>query len=167
VPEAGPRDQSTAVQPASTASPAALRELTKQECEELARFRYGLRRFLRFSEVAVRRANLRPQQYQLLLAIKGFPDRDWVTIGEAAERLQIRHNSAVGLVDRCEKLGLIRREPHPSDRRVIVVKVTEAGEDVLRRLVPLHRDELAQLSSLLEIRRPPAAGEGRVDGFEQ
>jgi len=155
VPEAEPRDQRTDVQPAgSHAATSDSREISKQECEELARFRYGLRQFLRFSEVVVRRANLRPQQYQLLLAIKGFPDRDWVTIGEAAERLQIRHNSTVGLVDRCEKLGLVRREPHPSDRRVIVVKVTQAGEDVLRRLVPLHRDELEQLSSLLDIRHP-------------
>jgi DNA-binding MarR family transcriptional regulator len=134
------------------------REVTKRECEELARFRYGLRRFLRFSEIAVRRANLRPQQYQLLLVVKGsFPERDWVTIGEAAERLQIRHNSAVGLVDRCEKLGIVRREPHPGDRRAIVLKMTEPGEELLRLLVPMHRDELTQLSSLLEIPRSPLA----------
>jgi len=134
------------------------RDVTKRECEELARFRYGLRRFLRFSEIAVRRANLRPQQYQLLLVVRGsFPERDWVTIGEAAERLQIRHNSAVGLVDRCEKLGILRREPHPVDRRAIVLKLTEAGEELLRLLVPLHRDELTQLSSLLEIPRSPIA----------
>ena len=139
-----------------TSEPEPPREVTKQECEELARFRYGLRRFLRFSEIAVRHANLRPQQYQLLLAIKGFPERDWVTIGEAAERLQIRHNSAVGLVDRCERLGIVRREPHPGDRRVIVLKLTAAGEELLQRLVPLHRDELVQLSNLLEI--PHASG---------
>jgi DNA-binding MarR family transcriptional regulator len=152
VPEGAPSHQ-----PASRVStPERPRDVSKQECEELARFRYGLRRFLRFSEIAVRRVNLRPQQYQLLLAIKGFPGRDWVTIGEAAERLQIRHNSAVGLVDRCEKLGIVRREPHPGDRRVIVLKVTDAGDELLRMLVPLHRDELTQLSSLLEVPRAAA-----------
>jgi DNA-binding MarR family transcriptional regulator len=141
-------------EPSQQGAPSA-HHASKQECEELARFRYGLRRFLRFSEIAVRDADLRPQQYQLLLAIKGFPGRDWLTVGEAAERLQIRHNSAVGLVDRCEKLGLVRREAHPADRRVIVVRVTPAGETVLDRLVPMHRDELAHLKSLLEIPLSP------------
>ena len=128
-----------------------LRPFTKEEYEALARFRYGLRRFLRFSEIATRRANLRPQHYQLLLAIKGYAGRDWLTVGEAAERLQIQHNSAVGLADRCERLGLIRREDHPSDRRVIVLRVTEKGEEVLNGLVQLHRDELQRLRDLLRI----------------
>lgn len=124
---------------------------SKDEYESLARFRYGLRRFLRFSEIATRRANLRPQHYQLLLAIKGYPGRDWVTVGEAAERLQIQHNSAVGLADRCERLGLIRREDHPSDRRVIVLRLTDKGEEILSGLVHLHRDELQRLRDLLRI----------------
>jgi DNA-binding MarR family transcriptional regulator len=124
---------------------------TKSEYEELARFRYGVRRYLRFSELAVRRAGYRPQQYQLLLAIKGYPGRDWVTVGEAADRLQIQHNSAVGLADRCERLGLIRREDHPSDRRIIVLRLTERGEEVLEGLVQLHRQELVRLKELLEI----------------
>ena len=127
------------------------RPFTKAEYEELARFRYGVRRYLRFSELAVRRAGLRPQQYQLLLAIKGYPDRDWVTVGEAAERLQIQHNSAVGLADRCERLGLIHREDHPSDRRIIVLRLAERGEEVLGGLVQLHRQELERLKDLLEL----------------
>lgn len=127
------------------------RPFTKAEYEELARFRYGVRRYLRFSELAVRRAGFRPQQYQLLLAIKGYPGRDWVTVGEAADRLQIQHNSAVGLADRCERLGLIRREDHPSDRRIIVLRLTERGEEVLGGLVQLHRQELERLKELLEI----------------
>jgi DNA-binding MarR family transcriptional regulator len=123
----------------------------KAEYEELARFRYGVRRYMRFSELAVRRAGFRPQQYQLLLAIKGYPGRDWVTVGEAAERLQIQHNSAVGLADRCERLGLIRREDHPSDRRIIVLKLTERGEEVLGGLVQLHQQELDRLKDLLDL----------------
>jgi DNA-binding MarR family transcriptional regulator len=124
---------------------------SKTEYEELARFRYGVRRYLRFSELAVRRAGYRPQQYQLLLAIKGYPGRDWVTVGEAAERLQIQHNSAVGLADRCERLGLILREDHPSDRRIIVLRLTERGEEILDGLVLLHRQELERLKDLLEV----------------
>jgi DNA-binding MarR family transcriptional regulator len=127
---------------------------SKEEFEALARFRYGLRRYLRFSEIAVRAANLRPQQYQLLLAIKGFPGRDWLTVGEAAERLQIQHNSAVGLADRCERVGLIQREEHPTDRRVIVLRLTEKGESILSDLVQVHREELERLRDLLQL---PAA----------
>ncbi|MDQ2790413.1 MAG: MarR family transcriptional regulator, partial [Actinomycetota bacterium] len=62
--------------------------LTKQDFEALAQFRFGIRRYLRFSEDAVRRDGLTPQQYQLLLALKGFPGRDWATVRELAERLQ-------------------------------------------------------------------------------
>jgi DNA-binding MarR family transcriptional regulator len=133
------------------ASPGGMRAFSKGEYEALARFRYGLRRYLRFSEIAVRGANLRPQQYQLLLAIKGFPGRDWLTVGEAAERLQIQHNSAVGLADRCERLELIRREDHPTDRRVIVLKLTDKGESILSGLVQVHREELERLGDLLQL----------------
>lgn len=72
----------------------------KSDYEALAAFRYALRQFLRFSEDAAATEGLSPQQHQALLAIKGFPGRDSVTIGELAEKLQVRHNSAIGLVDR-------------------------------------------------------------------
>ncbi len=134
-----------------------LHPFSKAEYEELARFRYGVRRYLRFSELAVRRAGLRPQQYQLLLAIKGYPGRDWVTVGEAAERLQIQHNSAVGLADRCERLGLIAREDHPTDRRIIVLRLTSKGDEVLEGLVQLHRQELERLRDLLALPQAEAA----------
>lgn len=126
-----------------------IQPLNKAEFEALSRFRYGLRRFLRFSEDAARSSGLTPQQYQLLLTIKGFPGREWATVGEAAERLQIRHNSAVGLVDRCERLGFVRRESIPDDRRVIAIHLTEKGEQILDRLASLHRRELDRLRDLL------------------
>src|ERR1700761_5506251 len=83
------------------------RRLDKSQFETLAAFRYALRRFLHFSEEAAHAAGITPQQYQALLAIKGFPSREKVTVGELAERLQLRHHSAVGLVDRLvtEKLA--------------------------------------------------------------
>jgi DNA-binding MarR family transcriptional regulator len=116
--------------------------VSKAEYETLAAFRYALRRFLRFSEEAAQAVGLTPQQYQAMLAIKGFPGRDRVLIGELAERLQIRHHSAVGLVDRLVAQGLVVREPAQTDRRQVYVAITEHGAEVLGRLAAVHRDEL-------------------------
>jgi len=69
--------------------------LTKQDFEALARFRSGIRHYLRFSEETVREHGVTPQQYQLLLALKGFPDREWATVRELSDRLQLRHHSVV------------------------------------------------------------------------
>ena len=128
--------------------------VTKAEYETLAAFRYALRQFLRFSEEAAQTVGLAPQQYQALLAIKGFPGRDRVLIGELAERLQIRHHSAVGLVDRLVAQGLVMREQAQTDRRQVYVVLTEHGADVLSRLAAAHRDELRhmgpQLNTLLQ-----------------
>ncbi len=128
--------------------------VTKAEYETLAAFRYALRQFLRFSEEAAQTVGLAPQQYQALLAIKGFPGRDRVLIGELAERLQIRHHSAVGLVDRLVAQGLVTREQAQTDRRQVYVVLTEHGADVLGRLAAVHRDELRhlgpQLNTLLQ-----------------
>jgi DNA-binding MarR family transcriptional regulator len=128
--------------------------LTKTDFEALARFRFALRRYLRFSEEAVRRHGLTPQQYQLLLAVKGFPGRDWATVGELAERLQLRHHSVVELVNRAQRLGLVARARNPADRRTVNVSLTEQGEALLARLVTLHRAELRRVGDLL---RPPQA----------
>src|SRR3954447_20807464 len=100
------------------------RPLTKQDFEALARFRFGLRRYLRFSEETVRRDGLTPQQYQLLLALKGFPGREWATVRELADRLQLRHHSVVELVDRAQGQGFVQRGPHPSDGRSVRVLLT-------------------------------------------
>src|SRR5919201_6359039 len=91
-------------------------EIGKSDYEALAAFRYALRRFLRFSEQGARAAGLTPQQHQILLAIKGQPGREWASISDLAEGLQVRHHAAVGLVDRCERAGLARRPPDPDDR---------------------------------------------------
>lgn len=119
--------------------------LGKADFERLAAFRYALRRFARFSEAAVRTLGLEPQQHQALLAVEGFPGRDWVSLGELAERLQIKPHSAVGLVDRLEKLGLMRREPSPEDRRRVHVRLTPRGREALERLSAVHREELRRI----------------------
>src|SRR4051812_11627144 len=107
--------------------------ITQPEYETLAEFRYLLRRFLQFSEDAARKLGLPPQQYQALLAIKGYPERDYITVGELAERLHIRHHSAVGLVDRMVEQGLVVRE-HGQDRRQVYVRLTAQGTEFLQQL---------------------------------
>lgn len=118
-------------------------ELTKDEYERLANFRYSLREFARSTELEVRRAGLTPQQYLLLLALKGFPGRDWANISELAERLQIRHNAVIGLVNRAETRGLVRRvqDADRADRRVVQIHLTSDGEIVLSRLTSALRGE--------------------------
>jgi DNA-binding MarR family transcriptional regulator len=117
--------------------------LTKAEYERLANLRYVLRRFARQTELEARKVHLTPQQYQLLLAIKGFPGRDWVSITELAERLQIRHNAVIGLVNRAVQRGLVRREhdPEHSDRRIVKVTLTPEAETCLRQLATALRSE--------------------------
>src|SRR5918995_609710 len=112
--------------------------LTKQDFEALAQFRFGIRRYLRFSEETVRDHGLAPQQYVLLLALKGFPDRDWATVRELADRLQLRHHSVVELVDRVQKQGLVERATHPEDGRAVRVLLTADGDELRRMEVVLR-----------------------------
>lgn len=109
----------------------------------MAEFRHQIRRYIRFSDAAVREADLEPRQYQLLLALKGLPANARPRIGELAEQLQIQHHSAVELVDRLEAHGLVRRQRATKDRREVFVLLTPGGEKVLRELVIHHRAELS------------------------
>jgi DNA-binding MarR family transcriptional regulator len=127
--------------------------LTKQDFEALARFRFGIRRYLRFSEETVRRHGVTPQQYQLLLAIKGFPGRDWAVVRELADRLQLRHHSVVELVNRAQAQGLVHRTTDPDDARAVRVVLTDQGEQLLGRLSALHRDELRRMDTVLTLPR--------------
>jgi DNA-binding MarR family transcriptional regulator len=129
--------------------------LTKKDFEDLSNFRYQLRRFLRFSEEAVREEGITPLQYLLLLHIKGYAGRDWATVGELAEKLQSHHHGAVALVSRCENLGLVRRKPSADDRRRVEIHLTAKGERCIERLARAHRAELldAKFSSYLRSRK--------------
>ena len=126
-------------------------KISKVEYEVLAEFRFALRRFMRFSDSAVEEVGLTPQQHQALLAIKGFPEREQITVGELAERLQIKHHSAVGLVNRLEAENLIDRIPAPDDRRKVLISLTEKGLLILERLSAAHRVELSRLSPQLHL----------------
>ncbi|WP_254900513.1 MarR family winged helix-turn-helix transcriptional regulator [Rhodococcus sp. 1168] len=99
----------------------------------------------------MRSHGLTPQQYQLMLALKGFPGREWAAMRELAERLQLRHHSVVELVDRAQKQGLVRRAADPSDARTVRVELTSDGEMTLVRLSAMHRDELQRLGPTIEL----------------
>lgn len=129
-------------------------EITKEDFESIAAFRYAIRRFLRFTEQAARREGITPQQHQLLLAIKGFPGRDIATVSELADRLQMRQHSMVGLIDRTESQGLVKRQQGQVDRRQVFVSLTPTGEAKLQRLSLQHRHELANMrDTLLSLRK--------------
>ena len=127
--------------------------LTKGDFEALAQFRFGIRSYLRFSEETVRRHGVTPQQYQLMLALKGFPGRDWAVVRELADRLQLRHHSVVELINRAQREGLVERCADPEDRRAVRVRLTMQGEATLGRLSGLHRDQLRRMNAVLALPR--------------
>ena len=124
-------------------------EVKLSDYQALARFRYQIRRFLHFSEEAARNAGIEPQHHQLLLAIKGRADGEESRITDMAERLQIKHHSAVELVDRLVKRGLIVRERSQQDRREVHVELTPHGERVLAELTVHTRAELRSAAPAL------------------
>jgi DNA-binding MarR family transcriptional regulator len=117
-------------------------ELTLAAYRSLAEFRHQLRSFLHYSEEAARARGIEPQQHQLLLALKGLPEATPPTIAALAERLQLRHHSAVELIDRLERSGRVKRHTAQEDRREVRLKLTAKGERVLRALTMEHRAEL-------------------------
>jgi len=125
--------------------------LSKKQYESLSEFRYQLRRFLHFSESAARAEQLTPLQYQLMLHVRGFPGRDWATVGELAERLQMQPHGTVALLTRCEESGLVRRQPSQTDRRQVEVHLLPLGEQILGRLANLHRAELRSLKGTFRV----------------
>lgn len=124
------------------------RRLTEGHYLRLARFRHALRRFLRFSENVARRAAVTPAQYQLMLFVRAFPGGR-PTVADIAERLQVRHQSAVGLIDRCARAGLVRRDRDAKDRRRVRLALTSAGSLVLKRLVLEHYRGLSELRTAI------------------
>ena len=117
--------------------------------ETLARFRYELRQFLAFSEIEANRAGLSAQQYQALMAIRGFSVRGPVSIGDLAGYMLIRHHTAVELVDRMARLKIISRSTDPSDGRRVLLELTSEGERRLRRLYQVHIRELRTMGPTL------------------
>lgn len=126
------------------------RKLADADYERLAEFRYGLRRFLHWSEQQARQAGITPTQHQLLLAIRSSRDPRGATVGEVAEVLIIRHHSAVGLCDRAQEAGLITRERDPDTQSIVHLKLTDFGALTLSALSEVHLRELAQLAPTMQ-----------------
>jgi DNA-binding MarR family transcriptional regulator len=129
--------------PAMTPTP------TDEDYRRLLELRTGLRRFLRWSEQHAEAAGLTPAQHQLLLAIRGHDDPRGPTVGDVAGYLMLRHHSAVGLVDRAEKAGLLTRGQDPDNLSVVRLGLTERGARQLAALSEQHLDELAHLAPTL------------------
>jgi DNA-binding MarR family transcriptional regulator len=117
--------------------------------EALAQFRYQLRTFLAFSEAAAQKAGLTPQQHQALLAIRGFAGPEPASVGDIAHFLLVRHHTAVELMDRMTRLGLLRRVADPKDARRVRVRLTAKGESKLAALSRIHLQELREASPVL------------------
>jgi DNA-binding MarR family transcriptional regulator len=123
--------------------------LDSHEYALLAAFRYALRSFMHFSESAAEGVGLAAQHYQAMLVLCGCPAGRRVTINDLAGQLLIRHNSAVGLVNRLHEKGLVAREPSPEDGRKVHLRLTAKGERVLEKLASVHREELQRIGPQL------------------
>ena len=139
--------------------------MTTPEYQSLAEFRYQIRRYLTNAEQDARSAGLEPQQYQLLHALRGLPPGREPSIQTLAERLQVRHHSAVELADRLEEHGLIRRQRSKTDRRHVLLSLTQRGERTLGRLARRRIEDLRNtapalvraLSAVIASAQKPAA----------
>jgi len=124
--------------------------LTRQDFERLLEFRITLRRFQRWSEDQARAAGLTHVQHQLLVAIKGHPGDLPPAVGDLAGYLMLRPHSTVELVDRAATAGLVERIPDTCDGRVVRVRLTSEGEQVLQQLTRAHLDRLHELAAVLD-----------------
>jgi len=122
--------------------------LQAKDYAALGAFRYEMRKFLRVSKnVVAARAKLTPEQYEALLAIKSSSEANGVTVGEISERLQVKHHTAVSLLDKLEARKLATRKRASTDRRNVNVQLTKAGTLLLARLAAIHLRELQQRSA--------------------
>lgn len=122
--------------------PAMAARLSSEDFRKQAEFRHHLRRFLRSSELNAKSFGLEPNQYQLLLAIKGLPHGEMPNISTMAERLQIEQHSAVELVDRSVKKGVVERYRDGTDKRKVFLRLTDAGEKAVMEIAIRNRQEL-------------------------
>ena len=125
-------------------------DLEDADYRRLLQFRTGLRRFLHWSEEQAEKAGLTPAQHQLLLAVRGHGTEQGPTIGDIAGYLMLRHHSAVGLVDRAEKGGLVERQEDAGDRRVVRLRLTPLGLRTLQQLSELHLEEIQRLAPSIQ-----------------
>ncbi len=138
-------------------------KLTTRDYAQLAAFRHALRGFTLFSETAAAEVGLTARHYQAMLVLRACPAQQRVTINDLAQQLFIKHNSAVGLVDRLAQEKLIAREPSSADRRKVELRLTGRGRQVLARLAATHHRQLQSMVPVLkrvfaEVARPERTG---------
>jgi DNA-binding MarR family transcriptional regulator len=124
-------------------------KLDTRDYAQLASFRHALRGFLHFSEAAAAQEGLTSHHYQAMLILRGWPDDRPVSINDLAQQLLIKHNSAVGLVNRLASEGLVVREPSTVDRRKVELRLSSRGRQVLARLAAMHSDELRRVGPVM------------------
>ncbi|HEX2667493.1 MAG TPA: MarR family transcriptional regulator [Gammaproteobacteria bacterium] len=120
-------------------------QVSDEDYLTLAAFRAALRKFMRTSEDIAHSLGLTPQQHQVMLAVRGYPGQEQPSMGQLAARLQVRHNSAVGLVTRLVKLGYVRRDQSSQDQRRVHISLTPKGHAILDKLTEAHRTELKRI----------------------
>jgi DNA-binding MarR family transcriptional regulator len=120
-------------------------DLADADYRRLLAFRTGIRRFLNWSESQAASVGVSPAQHQLMLAIRGHDGPAGPTIREVADALILRHNSAVGLVDRAVEAGLVARHVDEHDARVVRLRLTALGSRRIRQLSGAHLEELQRL----------------------
>jgi len=125
-------------------------KLAARDYAQLAAFRHSLREFLRFSEAAAAETGLTSQHYQAMLVLRAGQEGGRVTITDLAQQLLIKHNSAVGLVDRLVQEDLVVRKPSSADRRKVELSLTPRGRQVLAKLAAMHRRQLQRIGPLME-----------------
>jgi DNA-binding MarR family transcriptional regulator len=124
-------------------------ELTTAEYRALAELRYRIRHFLREGDAQARIAGLEPQQYLLLLTIRGLPEGVEASIRSLAERLVLKHHSVVELIDRLELHGYVRRNRSRDDRRSVLVSLLPRGEKLLEQVAKQRISELRSSGAAL------------------
>jgi DNA-binding MarR family transcriptional regulator len=125
------------------------REITTSEYQALAELRYRIRKFGREGDAVARAVGLEPQQYLLLLAIRGIPGGEEPTIRILAERLALKHQSTVELIDRLEAHGYVRRSRSRDDRRRVLVSLLPRGEKLLEEVALQRISELRSSGAAL------------------
>jgi DNA-binding MarR family transcriptional regulator len=115
--------------------------------QALAEFRYGLRKFLRLSkDYLAAEAELTPEQYEVLLALRAFSPKEGLLVGQLSERLQVKHHTAVSLTDKLAQRRLVTKKRGATDRRKVYVRLTASGTTLVGRLAAVHRDALRSLA---------------------
>ena len=126
------------------------RQLQNEDYDALAAYRYAMRKFLRFSKDELRQhGGVTPEQYEAMLALRAFGNSRGLTVGQLSERLQVKHHTAVTLVNKLVERGFASRTQGAADRREVYVKLTPQGSDLLETTAGVHRKEIRQRSAEL------------------